>query len=87
MRLYSAGHCVLLLTCLYSNEGKIMRRMAFAIALATLTLAGAASAMVSPSSVQGARPPSAVPEPAAALLFAAGLGISAWAMRRRSHRS
>lgn len=64
-----------------------MRRIAFVLAAATLTWAGSALAVVSPSSLQGARPPSAVPEPAAALLFAAGIGISAWALRRRSHRS
>ncbi len=65
----------------------MMRRIALAAAMMTLTLAGSAMAMTTPSSLAGARPPSAVPEPAAALLFAAGIGISAWALRRRSSRS
>jgi len=64
-----------------------MRRLAIAAALMTLTLAGSALASAGPAAVDGARPPSSVPEPAAAVLFAVGIGISAWAIRRNSKRS
>jgi hypothetical protein len=64
-----------------------MRRIALAAALMTLTLAGSALAMTNPTSLDGAQTPSAVPEPAAALLFAAGIGVGAWAIRRRSKSS
>ncbi len=60
-----------------------MRRIALATFVACLTVAGSAMAMTNPNSVNGTRP-SAVPEPGAALLFAAGLGVSAWALRRRA---
>lgn len=62
-----------------------MRRLSIAAALMTLTLAGSALAFTSPAALNGAH--SAVPEPAAAALFAVGLGISAWAIRRNSKRS
>ncbi len=63
-----------------------MRRIVFAAALLSFLVAGSAMAVVSPASIDGSKPPS-VPEPTAALLFAAGLGVSAWALRRRSDRS
>lgn len=61
-----------------------MSRLAAAAVLCCLTLSGSALAMMSESSLDGAQAPSAVPEPAAALLFAAGIGIGAWTIRRRS---
>ena len=65
-----------------------MRRLAIAAALMTLTLAGPALALRSFAALEGARPcPSAVPEPSAVVLFAVGIGISAWAMRRSNKRS
>jgi hypothetical protein len=64
-----------------------MRRIRLAAVLVTLALAGPALAVTSPSSLEGSRPPSAVPEPAAILLFAAGIGVGAWALRRRGNRS
>lgn len=67
------------------KEREDMRRFAFAAAAAVMAFAGTASAVVSPNSLQGAQPPS-VPEPGAALLFAVGVGVSAWAMRRRAGR-
>ncbi len=60
-----------------------MRLVPGFIITAVLTVANSAFAVTSPSSLAGATPPSAVPEPGAALLFAAGLGIGAWALRRR----
>ena len=63
-----------------------MLRSALTASLLSFMLAGSALAVTSPSSLQGARPPSAVPEPAAVLLFGAGIGIGAWAIRRRSKR-
>ena len=55
-----------------------MRRIALATFVACLTVAGSAMAMTNPNSVNGTRP-SAVPEPGAALLFAAGLGSELFA--------
>lgn len=63
-----------------------MRRFALALTLSLLA-AGSAVAMTNPNSLQGSRPASAVPEPGAALLYAAGVGIGAWSIRRRAHRS
>lgn len=63
-----------------------MRRFARLALVVSVTLAGPAAAMTNPNSLDGARPVSAVPEPGAALLFAAGLGVSAWALRRRADR-
>jgi hypothetical protein len=51
----------------------------------TLTLAGSALAVAGPAALNGAHP--TVPEPTAAVLFAVGIGISAWAIRRNSKRS
>ena len=65
-----------------------MRHLAIAAALMTLTLAGPALAFASLAARDGARPcPSAVPEPSAVVLFAVGIGISAWSIRRSSERS
>ena len=63
-----------------------MKRLALAALVATLAFAGTAVAMPPPGAVNNVRPPSAVPEPGAALLFAAGLGVSAWMLRRRADR-
>lgn len=62
-----------------------MRRLAIAAALTTLTLAGPAMAVISRAARDGAA--SAVPEPTAAVLFAVGIGISAWSIRRNRKRS
>jgi len=62
-----------------------MRRLAIAAALMTLTLAGSAMAGAQRSSIDGAA--STVPEPTAAVLFAVGIGISAWSIRRNRKRS
>lgn len=62
-----------------------MRRLLIAAALMALTHAGPAMAFASPAAIDGAA--STVPEPAAAALFAVGIGISAWAIRRSSKRS
>jgi hypothetical protein len=76
-----------------------MRRLAIAAAVMTLTLAGSALATTGRAARVGAREslegppgalsgaPSHMPEPAAAVLFAVGIGISAWAIRRNSKRS
>jgi len=64
-----------------------MHRHAIAAAVMTLTLAGSAMAMTNRAAVEGARPSPTVPEPAAAVLFAVGIGISAWSIRRNSKRS
>jgi hypothetical protein len=63
-----------------------MNRLAATALLLSITVAQSAFAFAAPSSLEGASP-SAVPEPTAALLFAAGIGVSAWALRRRAHRS
>jgi len=63
-----------------------MRRFVLATAaFVLLTAPQAAFAIMSPSALQGAQ--SVVPEPTAAILFAAGLGVSAWALRRRANPS
>lgn len=62
-----------------------MRRLSIAAALMTLTLAGSALAIASPAARDGAA--STVPEPTAAVLFAVGIGISAWSIRRNRKRS
>jgi hypothetical protein len=75
-----------------------MRRLLIAAVLMTLTLAGSALATTGRASRVGAlqslegKPDaqsgaSHMPEPAAAVLFAVGIGISAWAVRRNSKRS
>ena len=67
------------------RRGLTMRRLSIAAALMTLMLAGSALAFSSPAALDGAH--STVPEPAAAVLFAVGIGISAWSIRRNSKRS
>ncbi len=62
-----------------------MRRLSIAAALMTLMLAGSALAFASPAARDGAA--STVPEPTAAVLFAVGIGISAWSIRRNRKRS
>ena len=64
-----------------------MQRFTIAAVLMTLTMAGSALATAGSAAVEGARPASHMPEPAAAVLFAVGIGISAWAIRRNRKRS
>jgi hypothetical protein len=63
-----------------------MRRFAIAAALMIFGVAGSALALSAPAAIDGARPPS-VPEPAAAVLFATGIGVAAWVIRRKAPRS
>ena len=85
-RLYGPEAFVLftLLFAIHRRESN-MRSLAIAAALMTLTLAGSALAFASPAAVDGAH--STVPEPGAAVLFAVGIGISAWSIRRNNKRS
>lgn len=62
-----------------------MLRLAIAAALLTLSLPGSALAGMQRASLDGAA--STVPEPTAAVLFAVGIGISAWSIRRNRKRS
>jgi hypothetical protein len=77
-----------------------MHRLAIAAALMTFALAGTALAttgraarvgaledLQGPHGIQQSGAPAHMPEPAAAVLFAVGIGISAWSIRRNSKRS
>lgn len=67
---------------------KMTRRVLGSVALVSLW-AGPAVAMISGGAVQETEQQigSPVPEPGAALLFAAGAGMVAWSVRRRRSQS